>query len=182
VSTSIEPRTAPWPLVSPFEPYTSKALSLPPEPDFDITGQTPMLLLPAVTLGTLQYTTPPIADMPFSTRGLVTEASAKLAVWNGQDGRWSAWFIAEQFQAVYFPTGVSGWRRGMTPLTRVPRRGLDLIRATDALGLVHWTCAVPRDDDRFGFETVRLSSAIAKFELSQMGESSSAKRRRVGPR
>ncbi|MDJ0335351.1 hypothetical protein QMG83_08960 [Salinibacterium sp. G-O1] len=179
------PERAYSPQFGPFDHFARAwNRDLEAEPEFDLDGRrSPLLRLPAVSIGTLHYTAPPIEDMHLTTRGMVTEACLRLARWRWQDGKASAWWIAKRLEGTYFPTGVDGYRRNGDPLTRIPRKGLALIAATDALnsGGVEWYCEIPRDDDPWSFETLRLSAALAKFEGSRLNAqravSSAAQRR-----
>lgn len=154
---TIVPRAASTPL--------GLLLDLSTEPDFRITSKTRMLRLPAVTLATLRIRTGPAEGMHPGTRGVVTDACWQLAVWWARGSRMSAYETATEFQYRFFPTGMSGWRRGLEPMRRVPLKGLDLIRATDEFGAfcVQWWADVPREDDPYTFETVRLSEALERF-------------------
>lgn len=167
---TILPEPALKPLVGPND-YFARAWTrdLEPEPGFDLDGKrSPMLLLPAVALATLRYVAAPVAAMYPATRGQVTEASLRLAHWKWQGGARSAWMIAKRLESQYSPTGVDGFRRNGDPLVRIPRKGLAIIAATDALSCcsLEWYCDVPRDSDPYEHETVRLGIAIARFERS----------------
>lgn len=143
----------------------SRPLGLPVEPDFHITNRTRMLKLPGVALATLRFRAGPIETMHPGTCGMTTDACERLARWWARGSRMSAWQVALEFQSLYFPTGVSHYTRGQEPMRRQPLRGLDLIRATEEHGGfgVEWRCDVPREDDEFAFETVRLSEALERF-------------------
>lgn len=107
----------------------------------------------------------PVEALQPSTFGVVTEASLRLAQWGWQDSERSAWEIAERLASTYFPTSTSGYRRNGDRLSRIPRKGLDLIRATDELecGGLQWFCDMPRTDNPYEFETVRLKAALARL-------------------
>lgn len=137
----------------------------PVEPDFQITSRPSRVLsLPAVTLATLRFRTGP-ADVQPETIGDVTDACHRLAVLWARGVQMSAWEVAEEFQRRYFPTGVSGWRRNLEPMRRVPLKGLDMIRATAELGAfcVEWRCDVPTEHDEFAFERVSLTEALDRY-------------------
>jgi hypothetical protein len=155
---SILPRPAFSPLVSPFETYHQVFWDVMDEPDFGITGRTRMLRLLGVSLATLHWRSAPAKAMIPETRGLVTDASMRLAVWKDRGLKVSAWNVALEFQDLFFGGLVSG--------QRVPLRGLDLIRATDELACcdLNWFCDVPTRDDPYTFETVRLKEALARTE------------------
>lgn len=157
------------PLVGPSE-YFARAWTrdLPAEPEFDLDGKrTPMLLLPAVSMATLRYVAAPVEAMYPRHRGMVVEASLRLAHWGWQGGAHSAWQIARRLGSIYFPTSMDGYRRGGDRLARIPRKGFALIAATDALSCcsLEWYCDVPRADDAFEFQTVRLKTALARLAI-----------------
>lgn len=169
MSATILPERPTAPLVAPDHFGRAWNRDLQPEPEFDLDGTpSPMLRLPAVAIGTLRYVAPSVGDLHPTTRGMVTEACLRLARWRWQDGKASAWWIAKRLEGTYFPTGIDGYRRNGDPLRRIPRKGLALIAATDALDCagVEWYCEIPRDDDPYEFETVRLNDALARFEPS----------------
>lgn len=161
------------PLDGPFAHYFAEAPSLPDEPEFGISGDTPMLLLPMVSLATLRYVAAPVASMYPQTRGIVTEASLRLAHWRWQGRKRTAWFIAEQLQDLYFGGRTAGHRRSLDPYRRIPRKGLDLIRAVDELGCegIEWYCDVPSASDWRRFQTVRLRDALARVAPANTGGS-----------
>lgn len=148
-------------LASPFETYHEVFWNVMDEPDFGITGKTPMVRLGAVTLATLHWRSAPATAMIPSTRGMVTDASMRLAVWKDRGLRVSAWNVAREFQDLFFG--------GLPFGKRVPLKGLDLIRATDELACcdLNWFCDVPRADDEFSFETVRLKEALSRTQPSR---------------
>lgn len=156
-ATSILPPEGLTPLVSPFETYHKVFWDVIDEPDFGINRKTPMVRLGAVTLATLHWRSAPAKAMIPETRGMVTDASMRLAVWQDRGLRVSAWNVAREFQDLFFG--------GMAFGQRVPLKGLDLIRATDELACcdLNWFCDVPRPDDEFSFETVRLKEALARL-------------------
>lgn len=166
-ATSILPRPALSPLAGPFDSYWERHPELVDEPQFDIRSDTPMLLLPMVSIATLYYTAPALREMRPQTRGIATEASLRLAFWRRVSVRKSAWDIAEEFQSLFFPTGNSGWRRGLEPLRRIPRKGFALLAATDELGLVQWTADVPMQDDPYHFERLRLRDALSRLDAGR---------------
>ena len=167
------PRAAIPPLEGPFAHYFREAPNLPDEPEFGISGDTPMLILPMVSLATLRYVAAPVECMHPQTRGIVTEASLRLAHWRWQGRKRTAWFIAEQFQELYFGGRNAGHRRSLDPYRRVPRKGLDLIRAVDELGCesIEWYCDVPHPTDWRRFQTVRLREALARYAPANNGGS-----------
>lgn len=153
------------PLDGPFAHYLAEVQNLPAEPEFGISGDTPMLRLPMVSLATLRYEAAPVASMHPQTRGIVTEASMRLAHWRWQGRERTAWYIAEELQGIYFGGRTAGHGRSLDPYRRVPRKGLDLIRAVDELGCegIEWYCDVPSAADWRRFQTVRLTDALAQF-------------------
>lgn len=162
-----------WPLVTPFDTYHAVLCNVPAEPDFGLTSKTRMLRLPAVTMATLRYVAAPANSMHPKQRGIVTEASMRLAVWKDRGARMSAWDVALSFQSLYWPAGGSGRRVG-----RMPLRGLDLIRATDELGCegLEWFCDVPCEDDPYAFKVVRLKYALERFAPTVESSSATSKR------
>jgi len=139
------------------------------EPAFDLDEKrSPMLRPPAVALATLRYIATPVEAIRPATRGIVTEASMRLALWRWQGGSRSAWEIAKRLEVQCFPTGIDGYHRNGARLSRIPRKGLALIATTDALSCcaLEWYCDMPRDDDPYEFETLRLRVAIAKLGRS----------------
>ncbi|MDH6237898.1 hypothetical protein [Cryobacterium sp. CG_9.6] len=156
--STIVPSAAFVPLVSPFETYHSVFWEVEDEPDLALTSKTRMLALPAIALATLRYVAAPAECMHPQTRGIVTEASMRLAVWKDRGARMSAWTVARSFQGLFFG-GDLAWSR------RVPLKGLDLIRATDELGCeaLEWYCDVPSDIDPYAFQTVRLHKALERY-------------------
>lgn len=161
------PASAVRPRGGPFAHYFTEAPDLPEEPEFGISGGTPMLRLPMVSLATLRYVAMPLASMHPQTRGIVTEASMRLACWRWQGGKRTAWYIAEQLQELYFGGRTAGHRRSLDPYRRVPRKGLDLIRAVDELGCegIAWYCDVPSPNDYRRFEVVRLRIALSRLQM-----------------
>ena len=148
-------RPLPYPLDAYYERYATLAV----EPAFADRGK--VLRLPMVTVATLRYTAPDVEDLRPTTRGTTTEASILLAAW-GKRRHMSAWEVAEEFQDRYFRGGTRGFTRGLEPYRNVPRKGFDLLAATDALGLVEWWCDVPSTADYRRFDTVRLKDALAR--------------------
>lgn len=73
--------------------------------------------------------------------------------------------MAEEFQDRYFGGRTRGFTRGLDTYRRLPRKGFDLLVATEALGYVRWFADVPVDDRHY--ETVRLGEALATFEPSR---------------
>lgn len=163
--TTIEPRIGSAPLAGPFAHYFSEVPHLPQEPDLGITGETPMLLLPMVSLATLRYVAPPVECMHPQARGIVTEASLRLAHWRRQGGKRTAWHIAEDLQGLYFGGRTAGHGRSLDLYRRIPRKGLDLIRAVDELGCegIEWYCDVPHPSDWRRFQTIRLKDALSRL-------------------
>ena len=141
--------------------YAACYPKLPPE-SFDVTGKTPMLSLPATALATLRYEMPTRPAIP-RARGVVHDASLKLIRMQADGHRRGAYSIALELQEEFFPTGVSGWSRGLRYVRRVPRKALDVILHTDELSLggLAWWCEIPDPDDSYRFKTVRLRAAIA---------------------
>lgn len=153
----------------PLAPYRGKVATLPVEPAFVVKGSPPILRLSQVSRATLFYECAPLADMQFTGSGVINEAAALLAY---HRDRWAymgttARKIALELEERFFPTGVSGWRRGLTPLHRTPRKAWALIAATDAAGLVQWQCYAPSLTDYRHHELVALTEAIARFERSR---------------
>lgn len=153
----------------PLAAYRGKAATLPVEPAFVVKGSPAILRLSQVSRATLFYDCTPLADMQFTGSGVVNEAAALLALYRD---RWAymgttAHKIALELEERFFPTGVSGWRRGLTPLTRTPRKAWALIAATDAAGLVQWKCYAPSLTSYRHHELVTLAEAIARFERSR---------------
>lgn len=153
----------------PLAPYRAKVAALPVEPAFVVKGSPPILRLSQVARATLFYDCAPLASMRFTGSGVVNEAAALLAY---HRDRWAymgttAHQIALELEERFFPTGVSGWRRGLTPLRRTPRKAWALIAATHAAGLVQWQCYAPSLTDWHRHELVTLPEAIARFERSR---------------
>lgn len=163
---SILARNASSALCGPFSAYQEAAQFLPAEPIYELSaaGAKPLLSLPMVTVASLRYAAPSLDDIKFQTSGIVTEASLRIAWWGRKSGRQTARSVANDLESIYFPTGVSGWRRGVTPLRRQPRRGWALLAATDRLGLVEWWCDLPSPISYRHFDTVRLKDALASIE------------------
>lgn len=159
--TSIEPRRAIRPLPYPHAAYYDRYATLSDEPKIE---RSKVLQLPAVTVATLRYTAPDVNDMHFATRGTATEASILLAAWRERRHQ-TGWTIAEEFQDRYYGGRNRGFTRGLDVYRRLPRKGFDLLVATDQLGYVQWWCDVPTDDRHY--ETVRLKDALATFEPSR---------------
>lgn len=173
ITTTIRslPVQAMRPLGGPLAHYLAQAPDLPKEPEFGISGDTPMLRLPMVSLATLRYEAASVASMHPQTRGVVTEASIRLAHWRWQGRKRTAWYIAEELQEIYFSGRTAGHGRSLDPYRRVPRKGLDLIRAVDELGCggIGWYCDVPSAVDWRRFQTVRLTDALAQIASSTAG-------------
>ncbi|MGN7187253.1 hypothetical protein [Microbacterium enclense] len=159
---SILARNASRALRGPFSAYQEAAEFLPAEPHYELSaaGAEPLLSLPMVTIASLRYVAPDFDEIQFQTSGIVTEASLRIAHWGRKSGRQTAHSVANDLESIYYPTGVSGWRRGVTPLHRQPRRGWALLAATDRLGLVEWWCDLPSPIDYRYFDTVRLKDAL----------------------
>lgn len=153
--TSIEPRRAIRPLPYPHADYYDRYATLSDEPPIE---RSKVLRLPAVTVATLRYTVPAVDDLRPTTRGLATEASILLAAWRDRR-HMTGWTIAEEFQDRWYGGRSRGFTRGLDVYRRLPRKGFDLLVATDALGLVQWYCDIPDADDRH-YKTVRLSEAL----------------------
>lgn len=130
------------------------------EPNFDLTPRTRMLLLPSVALATLEVHAAPAASWRPDTRGLVTEASIRLAIWKDRGRHLSAWDMALSFQSLYF--NGTGDRRDR----KVPRLGLDLLRCIDELSCeaTELWVSMPTEDDPFEFEDVRLKYALTRVD------------------
>ncbi|WP_448232593.1 hypothetical protein [Microbacterium lacticum] len=125
--------------------------------------------MPAVSVATLRYTAPDPDDLHPTTRGLATEASILLAAWRNRRDL-SGWTVAEELHERYWPTSrLRGFTRGLDTYRRLPRKGFDLLTATDALGYVQWWCDIPTDDRHY--RTVRLTEALATFESSRISRS-----------
>lgn len=146
-------RPLPFPLDSYYERYATLAV----EPEFVHHGK--VLRLPMVSVATLRYTAPDVNDLRLTTRGTATEASILLAAWTHRR-QMSAWNIAEEFQERYYGGRTRGFTRGLGSYRNIPRKGFDLLAATDALGYVQWWCDVPADDRHY--KTVRLRDALAR--------------------
>lgn len=158
IATSIEPRRANRPLPYPLAPYYEQHAQLADEPEI---ARSKVLRLPAVTVATLRYTAPAVDDLVLTTRGLATEASILLAAWRTRS-HLTGWTVAEEFQDRYYGGRTRGFTRGLDTYRRLPRKGFDLLTATEALGLVQWWCDAPTDDRHY--KTIRLSEALATFE------------------
>lgn len=168
-TASIEPRQGSRPLPCALAAFHEKAATLPVEPSFITGGNPKILCLSQTSLATMFYDCAPLADMQFTGNGVVNEAAALLAL---HRDRWSymgraAHQIADELEAKHFPTGVSGWRRGLTPLRRTPRKAWALIAATERAGLVQWQCYAPSLTDYRHHELVALSTAISRLERSR---------------
>jgi hypothetical protein len=149
------------PLVGPLAPYDSVFWDVEIEPDFGLTSRTKMLALPAISLATLQVLAAPAKAWRPDTRGIVTEASLRLAIWKDRGRNLSAYDMALNFQYLYFRG--DGNRGGKVPLL-----GLDLLRCIDELSceaMELWV-SVPTAADAYDFEKLRLKTAIARFERS----------------
>lgn len=144
----------------PHEQYYEQYAHLADEPPIQ---RSQVLRLPAVTVATLRYTAPDVNDMQFTTKGTATEASILLAAWRERRHQ-TGWTIAEEFQDRYYGGRNRGFTRGLDVYRRLPRKGFDLLVATDRLGLVQWWCDIPTDDRHY--RTVRLADALATLERS----------------
>lgn len=161
IATSIEPRRDARPLPYPHTEYLRNYATLADEPPIERSN---VLRLPAVSVATLRYTAPDPDDLHPTTRGLATEASILLAAWRNRRDL-SGWTVAEELHERYWPTSrLRGFTRGLDTYRRLPRKGFDLLTATDALGYVQWWCDIPTDDRHY--RTVRLGEALATFERS----------------
>lgn len=149
----------------PHEQYYEQHAHLADEPPIP---RSQVLRLPAVTVATLQYTAPAVDDLVLTTRGQATEASILLAAWRGRRDL-TGWTVAEEFQDRYYGGRNRGFTRGLDTYRRLPRKGFDLLVATDALSYVQWWCDIPTDDRHY--RTVRLGEALATFERSHSGRS-----------
>lgn len=154
---TILPDQAFVPLVTPLDPYIDRFWSVQPEPDFGLTAKTRMLSLPAIALATLVLHAAPAKAWLPDTRGLVTEASIRAAIWKDRGRNLSAYDMALNFQALFF--GGDGRRGGKVPLL-----GLDLLRCIDELSCeaTELWCSMPTEADPYEFETVRLRTALAR--------------------
>lgn len=165
VVTTLPDRAFSRPL-TPFQAVISKAWNpdadLEPVWNFrDLSGA--LLLLPSVAMATLRYAAPPAERMEPTTTGDVTEASLRLAWHKGwKDGKRSGWEVATGLEHAYAPTGITGIRSNGDLVRRIPRKGLGFIAATDQLGYVQWWCDMPRPENPYTFETVRLKDALTK--------------------
>lgn len=166
----------PFPLASYYERYAD----LTDEP---LIERSKLLRLPAVTVATLRYTAPDPNDLALTTRGTATEASILLAAWRTRS-HLTGFTVAEELHERYWPTSrLRGFTRGFEPFRNLPRRGFDLIVATDALGYVQWFADVVDPDDDRRYRTVRLSEALATFERSHSDRSqTSPQRTEAAPR
>lgn len=157
LTTTILPDQAFTPLVTPLDPYHEVFWDVQPEPDFGLTAKTRMLALPAIALATLELHAAPAKAWRPDTRGLVTEASIRAAIWKDRGRNLSAYDMALNFQALFF--GGDGRRGGNVPLL-----GLDLLRCIDELSCeaTELWCAMPTETDPYEFETVRLKTALSR--------------------
>lgn len=173
LTTETLPDRAFRPLVTPFEPYHEVFWTVEDEPDLGLTAKTRMLELPAVALATLEVHSAPAKAWRPDTRGIVTEASMRLAVWKDRGRHLSAWDMAIAFQWLYFRG--DGNRGGKMPLL-----GLDLLRCIDELSCeaIELRCSVPKMDDPFDFESVRLKEALARTATFEPSFSTSHKEHR----
>lgn len=124
-----------------------------------------ILLLPPISIATLRYQVGYIEGAHQPVDGAVTEAAAHLARRPWQHGGRTAWFIAEEFQHLYFGGRITGFRRSLDLYRRTPRKGFDLIRAIDETGAegVTWFCDIPSPTDWRHYETVRLKIALSRL-------------------
>lgn len=149
------------PLKTPLDHYHDAFWDLQDEPELGVTPHTLMLELPAVAIATLEVRRDVSRPCVPTTRGLVTEAAMRVGVWHERGRGLSAWEMALNFQYLYFRG--TGDRGG-----QVPRLGLDLLRCVDELScdtLELWV-TMPRNDDPYQFEDVRLSDAVARVACS----------------
>ena len=153
------PRQALSPLEGPLYPYDSVFWEVENEPDFGLTSRTKMLTLPAIALATLEVRSAPAKAWRPDTRGIVTEASLRIAIWRDRGRSLSAYDMALTFQYLYFRG--NGNRGGKLPLL-----GLDLLRCVDVLSCeaIELRVSVPTADDAFKFEQVRLCTALARLD------------------
>ncbi|MDL5351584.1 hypothetical protein [Microbacterium sp. zg-YB36] len=146
------------PLTTPLDPYHDVFWEVESEPELGLTPRTKMLALPAIALATLELHAAPAKTWRPTTRGLVTEASIRAAIWKDRRGySLSAYEMALNFQALFFHG--DGRRGGNMPLL-----GLDVLRGIDRLsvcGTQLW-CSMPTSADPFEFETVRLTTALKR--------------------
>jgi hypothetical protein len=164
IATSILPREATRPLPFPLAAYYDRYADLADEPEFIVPSK--VLRLPAVAVATLRYTAPDVNDLRLATRGLATEASILLAAWRGRRDL-TGWTVAEEFQERYYGGRTRGFTRGLDTYRRLPRKGFDLLVATERLGLVQWFADIEDPDDWRKYRTIRLSEALATFERSR---------------
>lgn len=161
MSASILARNEPPALANPLATYRERFWSLRDEPTFTPRSNTPLLRLPAVTLATLRHDPITRPILP-ATHGTVSEASMRLVGLNAT-GTKTAWALAQEFQEIYFGGRTRGFTRGLDVYKRIPRKGLDLLRGIDALGLVPFWCDIEDLSDWRRFTTVRLSEALANL-------------------
>lgn len=154
MTSSILARETTRPLPFPLAPYYDRYADLTDEPPIE---RSKLLRLPAVTVATLRYTAPDPNDLALTTRGTATEASILLAAWRTRS-HLTGWTVAEEFQDRYFGGRTRGFTRGLDVYRRLPRKGFDLLAATETLGYVQWWCDAPTDDRHY--KTVRLSEAL----------------------
>lgn len=159
-ATSTIARNQTAPLAPASSAYAAAISNLPDEPRFTPRGDTPLLRLPMITVATLRHDPITRPVLP-ATRGLVSEASMRLVILDAEGTR-SAWSIAEEFQEIYFGGRTRGFTRGLNVYKRIPRKGFDLLRGIDALGLIPLYCDVEDPTDWRRFQTVRLGEAIAR--------------------
>ncbi|WP_100813583.1 hypothetical protein [Microbacterium lacus] len=155
---TILPDQAFVPLVTPLDPYHDAFWDVESEPELGLTPRTRMLALPAIALATLELQATPAKSWRPTTRGLVTEASIRAAIWKDRGLNLSAYEMALNFQSLFF--GGDGRRGGNVPLL-----GLDLLRCIDELSMCStelW-CSTPTVEDPFEFEQVRLGTALARI-------------------
>ena len=146
------------PLKTPLDPYIDVFWNVVDEPDLGLTSRTRMLDLPAVALATLEVRAAPAKAWRPDTRGIVTEASIRVAIWKDRGATLSAWDMALNFQSLYFRG--DGSRGGKVPLL-----GLDLLRCIDELSVeaTELWCSMPTTEDSYAFQTVRLRDAVARI-------------------
>jgi hypothetical protein len=155
---TILPEQAFKPLVGPLDPYYDVFWDVDNEPDLGLTSRTKMLALPAISLATLEVRSAPAKSWRPDTRGIVTEASLRVAIWKDRGRSLSASDMARTFQYLYFRG--DGNRGGKVPLL-----GLDLLRCIDELSCeaIEFWVSVPTADDAYEFEEVRLKTALVSL-------------------
>ena len=168
--STILPEQAFKPLVGPLDPYYSVFWDVENEPDLGLTSRTRMLALPATTIATLEVRSAPAKAWRPDTKGIVTEASLRIAIWKDRGRSLSAYDMALSFQYLYFRG--DGNRGGKVPLL-----GLDLLRCIDELSCeaIELWVSVPTAEDAFEFEQIRLHTAISRISTVELSLSTSRK-------